>query len=764
MSTPAFGYVQYIGTANPHSETVTAGGIQQSLNVVPGQTLQAPEAICVFLVGEEPNWWIPANGWLPPPAGPPLGPLVTITASASPYRITAANEVILCDTTGGNILVYLPFAQQFVNGQFTVKSIAGANTVSLQPAQAATPVQFIDGAIVESLTGLQAVTVVSDGSTWHVLDSTAIGGGGGGTNYQTLDVGGAPQTQRAALNLIAGANVTIANVDNAGANRSDVTIAAISVYIPGTAHDAAHTYAASIASGSQTPSAGFSGLTSADVGKTIAIAGAGTAGAHLVTTIQSVAGGVPTLTAAAGTTVVGVFAIYGTDDTTAIQAWLNGPAPDTNITLADAVYLVAGAVQFGIAQLTLPTIAAGSQPTYALAGTSPLAWVDEAGNMPWSGVIFFSTNQQVGAGSGGQAASVIGGPVAGNNINVYLNLGIRQLPNPTLNGIDLRSACNYEINGLRVDTPDSAFVTTQPTHVTFGVLLTSETIANAMNRIGKLWTSGYYAGALGGECLEADVIQAYGCLVAYAPTATYHQNRIASFWPLHCKYSIAYVDVVAGVAAFPALATNQNYLLTIDIYDVEYDGGRLSWPAGGNDINDPTNLLTCLIRTFRTVTSGSGSHPAITLNGAGQVAIGATVRARMRISASQSIPSATQTAIIWTGNDYNVGGLWAAGNPTRLTAPGPGLYLITANGSWPFGTAGTYLAMGIARNGAALGVWEASVDQAGPTDSGSSCSALIHLNAGDYVELVAYQNSGAAVNFVATGGFSVSSFSMVQIG
>ena len=56
--------------------------------------------------------------------------------------------------------------------------------------------------------------------------ATPSGGGGGGSYYQTVEVGGAAQTQRSKLNLIAGTNVTISAADNSGADSTDVTFQA----------------------------------------------------------------------------------------------------------------------------------------------------------------------------------------------------------------------------------------------------------------------------------------------------------------------------------------------------------------------------------------------------------------------------------------------------------------------------------------------------------------------------------------------------------
>ncbi len=63
-----------------------------------------------------------------------------------------------------------------------------------------------------------------------------------------------------------------------------------------------------------------------DVGKSVTVAGAGAGGAVLNSTITGVANGIATLAAAAGTTVAGQVATFGTDDTASYQAAVNAAA------------------------------------------------------------------------------------------------------------------------------------------------------------------------------------------------------------------------------------------------------------------------------------------------------------------------------------------------------------------------------------------------------------------------------------------------------
>lgn len=85
--------------------------------------------------------------------------------------------------------------------------------------------------------------------------------------------------------------------------------------------DAAYT-TGSISSGSALLTVGTT-LSSSDIGKVIGVAGAGAAGVALATTIVSVAGTVATLAATASTTVSGASVLYGTDDTVAVQQFLD---------------------------------------------------------------------------------------------------------------------------------------------------------------------------------------------------------------------------------------------------------------------------------------------------------------------------------------------------------------------------------------------------------------------------------------------------------
>ncbi len=130
--------------------------------------------------------------------------------------------------------------------------------------------------------------------------------------------------------------------------------------------------------------------------------------------------------------------------------------------------------------------------------------------------------------------------------------------------------------------------------------------------------------------------------------------------------------------------------------------------------------------------------------------------ARVRRTATQSIPSGGFTAIQLTSETYDHQGLHStATNNTRLTAPIGGVYLITANVFWADNTTGAR-DLGIAVNGAFV----AFVGQAATSATSEvplSVTTVYLMNAGDFAEAKVEQTTGAALNLgVGSGGSETS--------
>jgi hypothetical protein len=91
----------------------------------------------------------------------------TVAAKTSAYTMTADDSFITCDTSGGAFTVTLPDALNVKGREFDIKKIdSSANAATLDGKGS----QTIDGSITAVIQAqYESVTVISDGSTWHVI-------------------------------------------------------------------------------------------------------------------------------------------------------------------------------------------------------------------------------------------------------------------------------------------------------------------------------------------------------------------------------------------------------------------------------------------------------------------------------------------------------------------------------------------------------------------------------------------------------------------
>ena len=129
---------------------------------------------------------------------------------------------------------------------------------------------------------------------------------------------------------------------------------------------------------------------------------------------------------------------------------------------------------------------------------------------------------------------------------------------------------------------------------------------------------------------------------------------------------------------------------------------------------------------------------------------------------NQSIPtgSGAYTTILFDSERFDTANLHRIdADSGRLTAPIAGAYLVTANVSWvadPTPTATTARELNLRRNGSTLIARVVQLDGAANTVD-QSVTQVVRLNAGDFVEVVVRQTSGAARDVLssgATGDFS----------
>jgi len=129
------------------------------------------------------------------------------------------------------------------------------------------------------------------------------------------------------------------------------------------------------------------------------------------------------------------------------------------------------------------------------------------------------------------------------------------------------------------------------------------------------------------------------------------------------------------------------------------------------------------------------------------------INARIENSANESIPNNAASVITFDTAIFNHGPMYAAGSPSKLTAPVAGLYHIYGEVEFPLVATGAYLEVFIRLNGVTYIGCNAVPAQTNSVDV-IPVVALYHMNATDYVELVVIQTSGGALNVNADGHIS----------
>jgi hypothetical protein len=128
--------------------------------------------------------------------------------------------------------------------------------------------------------------------------------------------------------------------------------------------------------------------------------------------------------------------------------------------------------------------------------------------------------------------------------------------------------------------------------------------------------------------------------------------------------------------------------------------------------------------------------------------VGTIPGARVKRSSAATFDSGVSAWLSFNVTDYNVGGVFDAVQPTRMTAPVAGRYLIIATARWDANTAGRRT-IALELNHSAGTIARSNVS---PYWTGNSLApeqsvqVVYKMNAGDYVEVFAMQDSGGALS------------------
>jgi hypothetical protein len=205
--------------------------------------------------------------------------------------------------------------------------------------------------------------------------------------------------------------------------------------------------------------------------------------------------------------------------------------------------------------------------------------------------------------------------------------------------------------------------------------------------------------------------------------------------------ALAASDIASGAFAEARGGTNQS----------TYALGDLLYSSASNTLAKLAGNITTTRKFLRQVGNGSVSAAPVwdTVLGTDLVHIGA----RVYNSANIACANATVTALTFDTERYDSDSIHSTvSNTSRLVAPLAGRYLITGMMRYAAAANNTRYAQ-IRLNGTTF-IASNSLIAAVSDNHDLSVATIYQLAAGDYVELIAYQNSGGSVNVVASGNFS----------
>lgn len=365
---------------------------------------------------------------------------------------------------------------------------------------------------------------------------------------------------------------------------------------------------ATIAAGSlSTLTSASAGFTSADTGKNIIISQAGGAAiTPFAATITFVNSTTVTLSSAASNAVTNVGAIYGTDDTAAIQAAINaattyaqGANQYAEVIFPPAYYCIAGAAVIGGAtlgnsQITLPIIAAntGTKVNLALKGLTRVAaapehWLNPNINAPGAVLVCMRTDGTYNATFG--PAAMIGGPVNGygGGGGTYSNMqlivdGLTVLApyNSSYGGLMLYGVGQMKIENfswmpmaVAAGVAGSAWPTlanTGPANNQFiSGIITPVTGNNALNEIDDYTCYGSYIAVTGCDHLTIKRMLTIFCGVGLlVNTTTTSKNHAASIVNWCCEATTTPISAFAA-ATWAGYTLTANAPVNIQALDLE---------------------------------------------------------------------------------------------------------------------------------------------------------------------------------------------------
>lgn len=459
------------------------------------------------------------------------------------------------------------------------------------------------------------VTFSYSGDTTYI---NSEGGGGSGNTNSNIGSGyrlAVPNTNDIKT-LHAGTNITMDSVSNADeitinsssptkvyaplVTRNDSISQRTNVLYHGATGDGIYDTTISISSSSQTVTATNSIFASTDVGKVIVIVGAGTSSRDLVGTITAYTSATQvTISAAASTTVSNAPTLFGTDQTTHIQAAINAcyAGGGGTVWIPNGIYLIAGALQTSVgginmnAQLYIPapstalslsfthiTIEGETAPTFTQYGA-----LTATNFNTYKGATLVSTLTTGATGAAVIGTKGITGVWGSYNYN-YLtakNLSIKVLDNPAgagpvVGGISYKYGASIFTDNVMINPIGAAQSSVLPTNLIAGIE-TPDAASETMTSMQNTLVAGFRSGYIIGEHTSMNQVQAFVCYRGFQFKHGAHDVSAIRMLAQWCTIDL----YIAGQVVFQNLNFSDEYMFS------GYSGGK--WYDNTYTIKDTSN-------------------------------------------------------------------------------------------------------------------------------------------------------------------------------
>ncbi len=322
------------------------------------------------------------------------------------------------------------------------------------------------------------------------------------------------------------------------------------------------------------------------------------------------------------------------------------------------------------------------------------------------------------------------------------------------NGLRIR---NYDTTVFQVTNTGQAHLNSLTVSGLLSLSTTGELRAGDTTngiRFGYL-TDGYYLRGIGNGATQVEIRASDGRLVAGGGTFILDRNGprvLAGIGSAQDKaYRVVHGDMIVAIFSgwisgstkiceISAPSTS-GYNSLVSIGALSSSVAMIELDAIGPSGNAKLSLKSDATGLWMNVnTSITGSTP---------------IGCRVYRSTAQSIPNNTITPLSWDTEVYDIGGCWSPTYPDRLVAPVAGYYM--AGGGWGRNPANNPTA---SRHWVWVEVYDANNTlkfRAAANElhtipnnfaETSVVTGMIYLNAGEYVKIAVYQNSGISVNTI----------------